>query len=75
MQTQKPIEMMMACSCRIEQKNHVWVRVGELCAYCKAWQESMTTNSLEPLKEFKDGLERTYGSADANRENGDSQAF
>ena len=74
MQTESPIELKMACTCTIEQTPGGWKRIGMTCPYCKAWSASLISQSMEPLKAFKRGLEQEAGIFTSNRTEDNDQA-
>lgn len=39
----------MSCTCKIAMTDeHTWTRVGEPCAYCVAWSDSLTNHTRPP---------------------------
>lgn len=62
---------MSGCLCKIEQIDHAWVRVGQPCGYCVAWDQTYRTKSAQPLKDYHDRLERKNGGFESQCPDGD----
>jgi hypothetical protein len=67
MQTSDAIENRAGCTCRLDPvQPRGWIRIGEPCPFCRAWHLSIVSRSMEPLKEFGYGLERTDGETETD---------
>ena len=70
MQTQEDADWanrLIACTCKIKTTVNSWERIGEACDYCKAWQESLIQQSMEPLERYRDErLKQAYGATEGH---------
>ena len=52
---------MSGCTCSLTQIGKVWLRIGDPCGYCRAWDLTYRTQSIQPLNDYLDRLKRETG--------------